>query len=118
MANPDDKGQAELVADTDGQGKVRIDGSYLASVLKACGGMVELSLTNGYSPMLFNQNGYKLVVMPMLTAESQSKGEQEAEAEQEPETTETVEPEVEVIEPAAEKPKGKRSRKAKEAVTV
>ena len=30
MANPDDKGQAELAADTDGQGFIRVDGSYLA----------------------------------------------------------------------------------------
>jgi len=69
MANPDDKGQAELIADTDGEGKIRVDGSYLASVLKACGGMVDLKLTNSSSPMLFSSNGYSVVVMPMLTAE-------------------------------------------------
>jgi DNA polymerase-3 subunit beta len=40
MANPDDKGQTELVADTDGQGSVRIDGKYLAEALKACGGIL------------------------------------------------------------------------------
>ena len=43
MANPDDKGQAELVADTDGEVKIRVDGQYLAEALRACGGMVELS---------------------------------------------------------------------------
>ncbi len=59
--------QAELVADVEGQVKVRIDGSYLAQVLKACGGMLDFKLTNGYSPMLFSQNGYQVVVMPMLT---------------------------------------------------
>ncbi len=53
MANPDDKGQAELIADTDGEVKIRVDGQYLAEALRACGGMVELKLTNGYSPMLF-----------------------------------------------------------------
>jgi len=122
MANPDDKGQAELVADTDGEVKIRVDGGYLAQALKACGGMVDFKLTSPSSPMLFSANGYQLVVMPMLTAESQSKGKQEAEAE--PETTEPVtetvepEPEVEVIEPEAEKPKGKRSRAKKEPVTV
>ena len=67
MANPDDKGQAELSADTDGQGFVRIDGQYLANALKACGGMVDFKLTNAYSPMLFTADGYQLVVMPMLT---------------------------------------------------
>jgi len=121
MANPDDKGQAELIADTDGEVKIRVDGGYLAQALKACGGMVDFKLTSPSSPMLFSANGYQLVVMPMLTTESQSKGEQKAEAEStdtEPEATETVEPEVEVTEPEAEKPKGKRSRAKKEPVTV
>jgi DNA polymerase-3 subunit beta len=31
MANPDDKGQADILADTDGQGFVRIDGQYLTN---------------------------------------------------------------------------------------
>jgi len=122
MANPDDKGQAELVADTDGEAiNVRVDGGYLAQALKACGGMVDFKLTNPSSPMLFSANGYQLVVMPMLTAESQSKGEPEAtDTEPEPkvEATDTEpEPEVEATEPVAEKPKGKRSRK-REPVTA
>ncbi len=117
MANPDDKGQAELIADTDGAViKTRLDGGYLAQALKACGGMVDFKVTSPSSPMLFSANGYQLVVMPMLTAESQSKGEPEVEAESE--TTETVEPEVEVTEPEAEKSKGKRSRAKKEPVKV
>ena len=58
MANPDNKGQAELVADTDGEGKVRIDGSYLASVLKACGGMVEFKLTNALYRQRLSIGGY------------------------------------------------------------
>jgi len=114
MANPDDKGQAELVADTDGEVKIRVDGQYLAQALKACGGMVDFKLTSPSSPMLFSANGYQLVVMPMLTAESQSKGKQEAEAEQEvaeqePEATEPV-AEQEVAEPV--KPKRNRKRQA------
>ncbi len=118
MANPDDKGQAELVADTDGEAiKIRVDGSYLAQALKACGGMVDFKVRSSSSPMLFSANGYQLVVMPMLTAESQSKGKQEAEAEPEPEVAEPVTETVEQ-EPEAEKPKGKRSRAKKEPVTV
>jgi len=54
MANTEDKGEAEITADTSGEAiKIRIDGSYLAEALKACGGMVELKPTNSYSPMLF-----------------------------------------------------------------
>jgi DNA polymerase-3 subunit beta len=110
MANPDDKGQAELPADTDGQGFARIDGGYLADALKACGGMAELRLTNAYSPMLFTADGYQLVVMPMLTdkANEQAKADREAKGEA------TTEPEA--TKPA-EKPKGKRSR-AKQPVTA
>jgi DNA polymerase-3 subunit beta len=112
MANPNDKGQAELPADTDGQDFARIDGGYLADALKACGGMAELKLTNAYSPMLFTADGYQLVVMPMLTdkANEQAKADREAKAE-----TATAEPEAK--EPVAEKPKGKRSR-AKQPVTA
>ena len=70
---------------------MRTDGQYLAQALKACGGMVDFKLTNGYSPMLFSSNGYQLVVMPMLTNEAneQAKADREAKAEPVAETTET-----------------------------
>jgi len=115
MANPDDKGQAELVADTDGEGKVRLDGQYFADVLKACGGMVEFKLTNAYSPMLFSQNGYQVVVMPMMTDEAtkQAKKDKEAKAEK---PTEQGEAEPQPTEQAEPK-KAKRSR-AKEPATA
>jgi len=104
MANPDDKGQAELSADTDGEGFIRLDGSYLAQALKACGGMVDFKLTSPAAPMLFSTNGYQLVVMPMITdkAKEQAKAQKaEAKAEQ-------------VAEPA--KPKEAKPSKAKEPV--
>jgi len=119
MANPDDKGQAELVADVEGQVKVRLDGEYLAQALKACGGLVEFKLTNGYSPTLFSSNGYQLVVMPMMTdgSNEQAKADRQARAEQEPEAEPVAEPEAEpVAEPVAET-KPKRNRK-KVAVTT
>jgi len=127
MANTDDKGQADIPANTDGQGKVRVDGSYLLSVLKACGGMVDFNLTNAYSPMLFSHNGYKVVVMPMLTSEAneQAKAEREAktEAKAEPKVEDTTEPEAStetVTEPVAEqaKPKKAKRNRAKKPVTV
>ena len=107
MANPDDKGQADIPADTDGQGFVRIDGQYLTNALKACGGMVDFKLTNSYSPTLFTTDGYQLVVMPMLTDKSkdEQKRDYEAKAKAEP-----------PAEPVAEN-KPKRSR-AKQPVTA
>ena len=71
MSSPDDKGQAEIPADTLGEGKIRLDGSYLADALRACGGMVDLKLVDSKSPMLFTSPDYELVVMPMFTSESQ-----------------------------------------------
>jgi len=130
MANPDDKGQAEINADTDGETiKIRIDGSYLVQALKACGEMVDLKLTSPSSPMLFTTSGYQLVVMPMviqeaIEAEKLARAEQKAKAEAEP--TEQAEPSgvaeavtdevTEDTEPVADKPK--RKRKAKEPVAV
>ena len=76
--------------------------------------MVEFKLTNAYSPTLFSQNGYQVVVMPMLTKEAneQAKKDREAKAEQAEAEPTTTEPE------ANSKPKrGKRSR-AKEPVTA
>jgi hypothetical protein len=110
MANPDDKGQADIPADTDGQGFVRIDGQYLTNALKACGGMVDFKLTNASSPTLFAVDGYQLVVMPMVTdkANEQAKAEREAKAKAEP-VAEQAEPEV--TEPVVEN-KPKRSRKS------
>ena len=112
-----DYGKYISVADTDGEViKVRVDGGYLAQALKACGGMVDFKLTSPSSPMLFSANGYQLVVMPMLTAESQSKGKQEAEAE--PETTDT-EPEAETVEqePVAEAEQAEPATEATEPET-
>jgi DNA polymerase-3 subunit beta len=135
MANPDDKGQAELSADTDGETiKIRLDGGYLAQALKACGGMVELKLTSPGSPVLFSVNGYQLVVMPMLTDET--KKVEAKKATEEPKATEPTadtepqpaegQPEAEKASAVAEaeavakstKPKPKRKSKAKEPVAV
>ena len=115
MASPDDKGQAEIPADTEGELKVRLDGGYLADALKACGGMVELKLTSPGSPMLFSSNGYQLVVMPMLTTETaeaagaDSQAETEAKAKAEPATEPVPEAKAEPV-----KPKKAKSSRAKE----
>jgi len=116
MANPDDKGQADIPADTEGQGFVRIDGQYLTNALKACGGMVDFKLTNSYNPTLFTTDGYQLVVMPMLTdkANEQAKADNEAKAKAEQAKAEATT--TEQAEPVAEH-KPKRSR-AKQPVTA
>ncbi|NQT30996.1 MAG: hypothetical protein HQ588_01550 [Deltaproteobacteria bacterium] len=83
--------------------------------------MVDLKLTNGHSPVLFAVNGYRLVVMPMLTADSQAEAKAEAETSAETEapakTKPTEQGEAETTEPTAEKPKARRSR-AKEPIAV
>lgn len=140
MSNPDEKGQADIPADTQGEGKIRIDGSYLADALRACGGLVELKLVDSKSPMLFTSPDYELVVMPMFagdnkppTTETPTAEPVTAEVSEPAENTEPVEPipaetvaeeaetanavaEAEAI-VKAEKPKRKRS-KAKEPVAV
>jgi DNA polymerase-3 subunit beta len=119
MANPDEKGQAVIAAVTDGQCYIRVDGAYLADVLKACGGMVDLKLVNAYSPMLFAADGYQMVVMPMMsekateqqkrdTAASQAEAPSEIEAELNAQPTE--EPTGETEEPTEKKPKRKRKK--------
>jgi len=136
MTSPDDKGEVTMPADIEGgEVRVRIDGAYLTEALRACGGMADFKLTDGKSPVLFAVDGYQLVVMPMLTSESQkpegetqtAEPETEAEAEvvaedTEPTEVEPVTEEAEVVAKAetiakAEKPKRKRS-KAKEPVAV
>jgi len=110
MANPDEKGEAIIPADTDGQGSVRVDGRYLAETLKACGGMVDFKLVNAYTSMLFANDGCQVVVMPLMTPKAneamgqdrQAKGEAPAEAE--------VIAKAEEIVTKAKKPKRSRKR--------
>jgi DNA polymerase III sliding clamp (beta) subunit (PCNA family) len=113
LSSPDDKGRAVMPADIEGEvNKVRIDGKYLADALKACNGMVDLKLTDGKSPVLFQVDGYLLVTMPMLT--NAEKPTAEPAPAEETEKAEAV-AEAEAI-TKAEKPK--RKRKAKEPVAV
>jgi DNA polymerase-3 subunit beta len=114
MTSPDEKGEAIITADTEGEGYIRVDGKYLADVLRACGGIVDLSLTNAYSPMLFTIEGYQVVVMPMVSDKAKEQQEQDRQAT----ATATVEPAAEVeAEPTEAEPKPKRKRK-REKVAV
>jgi DNA polymerase III subunit beta len=116
MSSPDEGGHTSIPADIEGNpNRVRIEGAYLMAALRACGGMADFAMTDGKSPVLFIADGYQLVVMPMLTAESkaESKAESEPEAEAtEPEPEAEAEAEAEAdTEPVAEAEKPKRSRK-------
>ena len=87
LSSPDDKGRAVMPADIEGEvNRVRIDGKYLADALKACSGMVDLKLTDGKSPVLFQVDGYQLVTMPMLTNAEKPKAEPAPAEEAEPRT--------------------------------
>jgi DNA polymerase III sliding clamp (beta) subunit (PCNA family) len=121
LTSPDEAGQTSIPAVFEGEGKVRIDGAYLAEALRACGGMVDFKLTDSKSPVLFEAEGYQLVVMPMLTADGKPKPEDAEATEPEPEAEAKADTEqAEAVAEAeavvnAEKPK--RSRK-KEKVAV
>jgi len=116
MANPDEKGEVIVKADSgDEFAYVRIDGSYLADVMRAFGGMVDFNLSKPYLPMLFSADGFQVVVMPMMS--NRANEEQRADSKAEEATTEpTAEVEAEdiaedIAEPTAEaKPKRRGSR--------
>ena len=113
LSSPDDKGRAVIPADIKGEvNRVRLDGKYLADALRACSGMVDLKLTDGKSPVLFQVDGYLLVTMPMLTNAEKPKAEPapaentEAAPTEDTEVTQAV-AEAEAI-TKADKPKRKR----------
>jgi hypothetical protein len=133
LSTTDGNGQADVNADTDGDTvSIRVDGGYLAEALRASGGMVDLKLADSRSPMLFSTNGYKLVVMPMMTsgkpkAEAEAPSKAVAEAEEIAEKAEAVAEAEAVVAEAeestestdAEAPKkSRRNRKVKEPVAV
>lgn len=128
----EDRGKAVIEAEATGEGKVAVNGKYLLQALKACGGIAEVKIVNASSPILFSSNGYRCLVMPILTeppkAEAEPKPKQtrgkkskaiaEAEAIAEADVLADADAIAQAIAEAdAEpKPKPKRSRRAKVAV--
>jgi len=111
MSATDDRGQAQIEAEAEGEAQTAISGAYLIQALKALGGMVEVKVNTPQAPMLFTVDGYRLVVMPVVIP---SKVEAEAEAvasEAEAQAEGKGEGEAQT-----DKPKGKR--KAKKPVAV
>jgi DNA polymerase-3 subunit beta len=119
----DDKGEAHIEAEAQGEAMTAVNGAYLRQALKALGGMAELKVNTPQSPMLFSIDGYRIVVMPVNIGigigKAEAKPEAVAEAEQVAEQAEAVAEAEEIVEPetvAEDKPK--RKRKAKEPVAV
>jgi len=117
----DDKGEAHIEAEAQGEAMTAVNGAYLRQALKALGGMAELKVKDPVSPMLFSVDGYRIVVMPVNIGigKAEAKPEAVAEAEQVAEQAEAVAEAEEIVEPetvAEDKPK--RKRKAKEPVAV
>jgi len=111
MSATDDRGQAQIEAEAEGEAQTAISGAYLIQALKALGGMVEVKVNTPQAPVLFAVDGYRLVVMPVVIP---SKAEAEAEAvasEAEAQAEGKGEGEAQT-----DKPKGKR--KAKKPVAV
>ena len=130
MANTDEQGQVIVKADADSEAYIRINGDYFADVMRAFGGMVDFSLSTAYSPMMFVSDGFRVMVMPVMShkATEQQKADSEAKAEQpEAEPTaaelEAIEAEAiadvidEAIDETEEKPKRQRSSR-RERVAV
>jgi len=123
----DDKGEAQIEAEAQGEAVTAVNGAYLRQALKALAGMVGLRVKDPQSPMLFSVDGYRLVVMPVAIGlgkkDGEGKPEAVAEAEAVAEQAETVEVAENVAEAVAEtedKPKrpSVRRTKAKEPVAV
>jgi DNA polymerase III sliding clamp (beta) subunit (PCNA family) len=77
----EDRGKAEIEAETSGEGKITVNGKYLIETLKACGGIVNFQYVSPNSPMLFSSDGYRIAVMPLFTGSASEQAEQKGKAE-------------------------------------
>ncbi len=83
----EERGEAQVEAETSGQIGIGVNAKYLAQALKSLGGMAELKVKDPKSPMLFCVDGYRLLVMPMATEDTVKATRGEAKAEATPEAT-------------------------------
>jgi len=118
LSATDDKGSAQVEAEVEGEAETAVSGAYLTQALKALGGMAEVKMGVGKTPIVFTIDGYRLAVMPIMLP-SKSKVHVEAEAIARKAEAQAVESEAEAQadkEHEADKPK--RKRKVKEPVAV
>ena len=78
LSAKEDRGETQIEAQAEGEAETSASGAYLAQVLKAFGGMVELKLASPQSPILFSDDGYRVVVMPILKPVSKAVAEAQA----------------------------------------
>jgi DNA polymerase-3 subunit beta len=109
----DDKGEAHIEAEAEGEAVTAVNGAYLRQALKALAGMVELKVNTPQSPMLFSIDGYRIVVMPVAIGIAQKPAEAKTEgvAEQAQAVAEAEEiVEAEAVAETEDKPKRKRKK--------
>lgn len=73
----EDRGKAEIPAETSGEGKIAVAGRYLIQALKACGSIADLHVVNAHSPTMFTVDSYRCVVMPLAVEETQAEAKAE-----------------------------------------
>jgi hypothetical protein len=108
----EDRGKAEIEAETSGEGKVAVNGKYLIEALKACGGIVSLQYVSATSPVLFSADSYQAILMPIMLNETKPQAKATSQAE-----GKAVTEAEKVAKEAEAKPKGKAKRKAGKAKT-
>ena len=65
----EDRGEAVILADTSGQAEIAVNASFLMQALKATGGMVEMSIKDAATPVLFSAEDFKVLVTPIVWTE-------------------------------------------------
>jgi len=98
----EDRGKADIEADTEGEGSIGVSAQYLAQTLRACGnGIVEIRIADAKSPVTFSLDGIRALVMPMAIPEAKA------------ETKVDAVTEAEKVVKATPKQKGKKAKRGK-----
>jgi DNA polymerase III sliding clamp (beta) subunit (PCNA family) len=117
MTDIDDKSRIVIPTNTSGETEyARVNGKYLFTALKACGGMATLNLSPMQSTNVIHitRDDYQVVIMPMVAKDRVQKTEAEEPHEAVPNTEEEVEELVEAVadsDSVTERPKRKRKDK-------
>ena len=80
----EDRASMAVSAETSGEAKITVAGSYLMKALRACGDIVEMKLAGATSPITFTVDGCRCLAMPLALPEGKTEAEAEPEAEAKP----------------------------------